>query len=323
MGRRAGCCCCCPRLKGVARKREGGCARLKGVAREAAGGLYTAFWGARQEAVVMGQNQSSEGVASEGKARKDTASASRRAGKSSPLGSSLSKHGKGSREPSLRSIQWAEQVATDMEHPRGMTTNASNIKKPRVRTRGEEGECEEDTHRTLMSTDGENSIVLDEDEEISEFELLIVQELKLRVARGAKDPRSPRVKNLNSVLKKFPQIKAGFEDMRGIFTGVDADGSGDIDFEEWREALAANGLCVPEAHKLQVWRDADVDGNNLIDFKEFVVAMSFLYLMHYVGLDEQTTLDLSASSQAKRLSLHEKVKTAIDLVVNAFLFFDT
>ncbi|QDZ18311.1 putative calcium-binding protein [Chloropicon primus] len=270
----------------------------------------------------MGQNQSSEPV-----------EAGRSKGKEQPRRSSLVKpDATGEMHSSHRNmnIHWAEQVATDMEHP-------EESKRSRVRRRDEEEEYESQlqqmqqkhhlgsenfsTYRTTGS-DGE-SIVLDENEVISDFEGLLVKELKKRVQAKAQDPRSPRVKNLNSVLMKFPTIKEGFEMMRGVFNSVDSDGSGDIDFSEWGAAMSEHGLAmnIPEDHQLQVWREADRDKNNLIDFKEFVVIMSFLYLMDYVELDSNT-LDLSASSQARRIALNEKVKTAIDLVVDTFLFFD-
>jgi len=279
----------------------------------------------------MGQNQSSE-------AGQEGAKGS----KGSPLRSSLtsSQLGKGkSKEDGSslgRSIQWAEQVATDMEET---NEKANNSKKPRVRTRAEEEEYERkllelqkeelggiyDSSTGRMTSDYD-SIVVDEDEEITEFEALVVKELKKRVSahEAGAQVSSPRVKNLNSVLMKFPSIKEGFEKMRCVFESVDSDGSGDIDFQEWTDAMAEHGLAmtIPQDHALHVWREADVDKNNLIDFKEFVVVMSFLYLLDYVEVDNENLRNLSESNQSRRIHLHTKVKTAIDLVVETFLFFD-
>ncbi len=235
---------------------------------------------------------------------------------------------KNSKDASGRSITWAEQVATDMEQPSG----AHSSKKPRVRTRSEEEEYErqlQSQERDEMSTDARSAETdgemysFAEDEEISEFEGLLVEELKKRV-QEQKRCQSPRVRNLNSILMKFPHIKEGFEQMRGVFDTVDTDGSGDIDFQEWCDAMKNHGLTIdmPEKHQLNVWREADVDGNNLIDFKEFVVVMAFLYLMDYVALDENQSGRLTDSQHARTLHLHEKVRTSIDLVVDAFLFFD-
>lgn len=231
---------------------------------------------------------------------------------------------------SNRSIHWAEQVATDMEHPGARTGTAHSSKKPRVRTRSEEEEYEKQLRLQQTDqlsfdagrseTEGEDDYV---DEEISEFEAILVQELKKRV-KVKNEQQSPRVKNLNSILMKFPQIKEGFEKLRSVFDSVDSDGSGDIDFQEWCDAMSEHGLSVdiPQDHQLSVWREADVDGNNLIDFKEFVVVMSFLYLMDYVKVDEKNSKMLSDSNRAKRIILHEKVRNSIDYVVDAFLFFD-
>jgi len=157
---------------------------------------------------------------------------------------------------------------------------------------------------------------------MSEFESVLVQELKARV-KNKKKGDSPKVKNLNSILMKFPQIKDGFEMLRSVFESVDTDHSGGIDFQEWSEAMEQHGLNIdiPEDHQLNVWREADVDGNNLIDFKEFVVVMSFLYLMDYVVVDDNEE-SLTESGRGRRIHLHQNVKAAIDLVIDAFLFFD-
>uniref|UniRef100_A0A7S2YWN7 EF-hand domain-containing protein n=1 Tax=Chloropicon laureae TaxID=464258 RepID=A0A7S2YWN7_9CHLO len=269
----------------------------------------------------MGQKHSTDGASPEG--GEDVVGVLKTSGTSAL---------KASKDTSTRSIHWAEQVATDMEQPSGGGSGAHSNKKLRVRTRSEEEEYErqlQSQERDELSmearsaeTDGEMYSFAD-DEEISEFEALLVQELKKRV-RDQNRHQSPRVRNLNSILMKFPNIKEGFEQMRGVFDAVDSDGSGDIDFQEWCDAMREHGLTmdIPEEHQLNVWREADVDGNNLIDFKEFVVVMAFLYLMDYVALDEKESAQLTDSTRARRLHLHDKVRTSIDLVVDAFLFFD-
>ena len=276
----------------------------------------------------MGQGQSSEGVGLAGKEGK---------GKRMSMGSSRGDSGKdlksslatpGAKESSSRHIHWPEQVATDMTSGR---SGKARAKKPRVRTRGEEEEYE----RQLRQMQGEgsfgseraagsDSIILDENEVLTELELQLVEELKKRVIKCKEDPRSPCVKNLNQILMKFPTIKGGFESLKDIFVGVDSDGSGDIDYCEWMTAMQEHGLsvAVPDDQALQIFREADVDKNEKIDFKEFVLVMSFLYLLGHVGVDEATMKDLSASRQERRITLHQKVAKAIDLVVDAFLFFD-
>merc|ERR1712224_1011323 len=131
---------------------------------------------------------------------------------------------------------------------------------------------------------------------MSEFESVLVQELKARV-KNKKKGDSPKVKNLNSILMKFPQIKDGFEMLRSVFESVDTDHSGGIDFQEWSEAMEQHGLNIdiPEDHQLNVWREAVVDGN------------------------EES---LTESGRGRRIHLHQNVKAAIDLVIDAFLFFD-
>ena len=68
---------------------------------------------------------------------------------------------------------------------------------------------------------GSDSIILDENEVLTELELQLVEELKKRVIKCKEDPRSPCVKNLNQILMKFPTIKGGFESLKDIFVGGD------------------------------------------------------------------------------------------------------
>lgn len=232
-----------------------------------------------------------------------------------------------------RSIHWAETIATDIEKTGASHDKNEHFdKKQRVRARSEEDiggkKFSQSDELSLVSlgseqTSGTFGSEHFADDEISEFEAVLVRELKKRVERQH-NQESPKVKNLNSILMKFPQIKEGFEKMRSVFDSVDTDQSGDIDYQEWSDAMDQHGLSVeiPEDQALQVWREADVDGNNLIDFKEFVVVMSFLYLMDYVAVDNTSSPSLTDSTMGRRIQLHQKVKIAIDLVIDAFLFFD-
>ena len=229
-----------------------------------------------------------------------------------------------------RSIHWADQVATDME--KAVPADGKHFnKKQRVRARSEDElalsgkELQKNDDMSLRSLGSDpisETLSNYADDQMSEFESVLVQELKARV-KNKKKGDSPKVKNLNSILMKFPQIKDGFEMLRSVFESVDTDHSGDIDFQEWSEAMEQHGLNIdiPEDHQLNVWREADVDGNNLIDFKEFVVVMSFLYLMDYVVVDDNEE-SLTESGRGRRIHLHQNVKAAIDLVIDAFLFFD-
>ena len=66
----------------------------------------------------------------------------------------------------------------------------------------------------------------------SVLERKISAALKRRIARAARGEAPARVRNLNSILMKFPHVKVGYEKMRSAFRAVDVDESGSIDFDE-------------------------------------------------------------------------------------------
>jgi calcium-binding protein CML len=284
----------------------------------------------------MGQNQSRDPSESKDGAEAGKANTSLDGKKhlSSCMASSSGEPSHRSEDSLNRSIHWADNVATDMEKVSSAEGKHFD-KKQRVRRRSED-ELPPGAGKELQEKDGLSLRSLGSDpvsetlsnyaeDQMSEFEAILVQELKVRVKKSFNSSGgSPKVKNLNSILMKFPQIKDGFEMLRSVFESVDTDHSGDIDFQEWSEAMEQHGLHIdiPEEHQLNVWREADVDGNNLIDFKEFVVVMSFLYLMDYVAVNDSNSESLSESGRGRRIHLHQNVKAAIDLVIDAFLFFD-
>ena len=174
----------------------------------------------------------------------------------------------------------------------------------------------------------------------SVLERKISAALKRRIARAARGEAPARVRNLNSILMKFPHVKVGYEKMRSAFRAVDVDESGSIDFAEWCDALSVGmNIDVAEDLRLALWREADVDGNDLIDFKEFTLVITLLYLLDFVEGEEaaatggsaaeardveEEAIDVASSVrlQGKAIRVPAEVQSAIDIVVDAFLFFD-
>ena len=60
--------------------------------------------------------------------------------------------------------------------------------------------------------------------------------------------------------------------VEGWFLAADTDGSGGIDFEEFRQSAIGKGLSEAEARDVFLSADADRDGQ--INYKEFVSAMN-------------------------------------------------
>jgi len=229
-----------------------------------------------------------------------------------------------------RSIQWAEELAVDMEENnpsvRAMEkTFPTTVGKPI-------------TVRTTLSDDDATSETLSRDSsgvftrgtheelEVTELEGRLVSALKKRLSDQNSQKGPKPIKNLNSILLKFPHVKDGFEKMRAVFKSVDTDRSGSIDFKEWSSAISVGmSMNVPEDLKLKLWKEADVDGNNMIDFREFILVITFLYMMGYINV-QNANVKLDPPSpvhlQGKPITIMGDVGASIDLVVDAFLFFD-
>ena len=58
-----------------------------------------------------------------------------------------------------------------------------------------------------------------------------------------------------------------------VFEMFDLDGSGAIDFQEFKECLPKMGVVMSEAKALRFFRNCDIDGGGDIDFDEFKMAL--------------------------------------------------
>ena len=184
----------------------------------------------------------------------------------------------------------------------------------------------------------------------SDVELRIIQGLR---QWGEKDLLSPKPTlnkqqstTFNTILLKFPVVEAGFEKLREAFTLVDEDKNGSIEYAEFDAAIRFNmGMgSLPAEMKKQIWDEVNVDKNDVIDFKEFIMVVACLYLMGFFdpnsrpssNLDLQELVDSSHRSleaDGALTSPHVEiggdpaqllgdVKKALDVVIAAFRMFD-
>ena len=141
-------------------------------------------------------------------------------------------------------------------------------------------------------------------------------------------------------------MEAGFEKLREAFTLVDEDKNGSIEYAEFDAAIRFNmGMgSLPAEMKKQIWDEVNVDKNDVIDFKEFIMVVACLYLMGFFdpnsrpssNVDLQELVDSSHRSleaDGALTSPHVEiggdpaqllgdVKKALDVVIAAFRMFD-
>lgn len=126
------------------------------------------------------------------------------------------------------------------------------------------------------------------------------------------------LKSLNSILMKFSKVKAGLSSARKAFQDLqdkETPESNTVSASELETACEMIGLEV----SARVFSLLKLDPTEDLNFKEFVVALSLLYLLkpEAEGPFEDATKD--PSEPPRQPTEFEK---AIDIVVSSFNFFD-
>mmetsp|Transcript_45871 Transcript_45871/g.129063 ORF Transcript_45871/g.129063 Transcript_45871/m.129063 type:complete len:219 (-) Transcript_45871:47-703(-) len=81
--------------------------------------------------------------------------------------------------------------------------------------------------------------------------LLLLQQLRQRIARGGYTPR----------------------DLAGMFQRLDADGNGQLTFDEFKELLPMMHINMSDTVAYRVFETFDDDGEGSIDFEEFLLGV--------------------------------------------------
>ena len=128
------------------------------------------------------------------------------------------------------------------------------------------------------------------------------------------DEGSNPIKHFNTLLMKFGKIGKGFESLRAVFNSLDTNSSGSISKEDLVKGYSSAGLPPWRSQEEQeeILEVADFDGNNTIEFREFVVIVA---LNHVLGMGEGGAGEVGTS-------ISPELTAAIDLSVNTFLFLD-
>lgn len=116
------------------------------------------------------------------------------------------------------------------------------------------------------------------------------------------------LKSLDVVLLRMPALKELLNSCRGVFAASHAAGAAGITPDEFRgRAAPALQLSLPPEQLAAVFAEADLDGDRLIDFKEFIVLVVLCWLLRPAGAPD-----------AGLATLHPALETLLD----AFLLFD-
>lgn len=114
------------------------------------------------------------------------------------------------------------------------------------------------------------------------------------------------IKSLNSCLLKFPTVAEGFETVRKVFTEHDTNSDGALDLEEFHRACVDMKWPIPQEKLDTIYKESDMDDSQSIDFKEFVVIVTIVYLLEPFTSEEDDAA----------------LRKAIDICVSLFCFFD-
>jgi len=155
---------------------------------------------------------------------------------------------------------------------------------------------------------------------LSPLEQKLVDAINSR--RGAEG--SNPIKHFNTLLMKFGKIGKGFESLRAVFKELDADGSGSISKEDLVKGYESAGLPPWRSSEEQeeILEAADFDGNNTIEFREFVVIVALNHVLG-MGAGEVGAGEGEGSAvEGSGAGISPELTAAIDLSVNTFLFLD-
>ncbi|XP_058183058.1 probable calcium-binding protein CML22 isoform X2 [Rhododendron vialii] len=119
-------------------------------------------------------------------------------------------------------------------------------------------------------------------------------------------------RSVNGIILRFPQIKEGLKDIRGVFEQLDEDSNGTIDREELNKCLDDLQFHLAEKEIDDIFQSCDVNGSEGIQFKEFIVLLCLIYLL----------MDHSYSPQATSQIGSPQLKATFDTIIEAFLFLD-
>ena len=88
-----------------------------------------------------------------------------------------------------------------------------------------------------------------------------------------------KASSFNKLLLRFGHLNKGFAKCKTVFHSLDNDGNEVIDLQELAEGCQKLGFDISAEVIDKVYKATDKDGNNSIDFREFIVVLAVLYMI--------------------------------------------
>ncbi|KAF8394110.1 hypothetical protein HHK36_020315 [Tetracentron sinense] len=141
----------------------------------------------------------------------------------------------------------------------------------------------------------------------AKLERKMMEAIKQKGGSGRNNFRS-----INSIIMRFPQFKEGLRNIRGVFEQYDEDSNGTIDREELKKCLQNLQLHLTEKQMEDLFHSCDVNGNEGIQFNEFIVLLCLIYLLMEPSATPHTTSRIGSP----------QLEATFDTIIEAFLFLD-
>lgn len=139
---------------------------------------------------------------------------------------------------------------------------------------------------------------------LSKLDAKMVEAMRQRAARGSS------MRAFNTIILKFPRIDENLRKCKSIFEEFDEDSNGAIDHNELKSCFEKLEVTFTEEETNDLFEACDINDSDGIQFNEFVVVLSLVYLLH-----EPTT-----PSDKSRFG--ESIKATFETIVDAFVFLD-
>mmetsp|Transcript_3581 Transcript_3581/g.6270 ORF Transcript_3581/g.6270 Transcript_3581/m.6270 type:complete len:340 (-) Transcript_3581:1845-2864(-) len=166
--------------------------------------------------------------------------------------------------------------------------------------------------RHLPSSHSSFSFVLHNIPELAERSLLerkIASTIRT-ISKSPKRKDTSKIKSINALLMKLPKLASGFEKCRATFSFLDTDSNGSLDLDELVKGCQLMRFASTESVIREVFTASHIQGESTLEFREFLIALALLYLLHY---EDDNISDDEAS---------KSVRESMEIALEAFFYFD-